>query len=103
MTTTLGWIFWTIGIVIIFYGLSLTWKPNDKNELKGWLLMPIGLVFNAMACVAEDKRAMFVVSIVVAFWDLAIYLKKKKDYKLKKINSKEDFLNSINKYKTKKV
>lgn len=103
MTTTLGWIFWMIGIVTILYGLSLIWKPNDKNELKGWLLMSIGMAFNAGACIPEHKTSMLIISILTACWDFNLYLKKKKEHELKKLKSKEEFLDSINKYKNKKV
>lgn len=103
MSTTLGWIFWTIGIFTIFGGMILTLSLKDKRMLNGWLLMSIGLVFNAGACIAEHKTAMLIVSILVACWDFNLYLKKKKECELKKLKSKEEFLDSINKYKNKKV
>jgi hypothetical protein len=105
MSTTLGWIFWVIGIVDIYLGIYFVWaekhQDNHRKILMGWLLMIIGLMFNSVAALIEFKWFAFVLSIVVILLDYHVYKAKKKEFGVKEKNMRELFLNEIAEYKYK--
>ena len=77
MSTTLGWIFWAIGIIDICLGIYFAWEKKYQNNhrkiLMGWLLMIIGLLFNSIAALIEFKWFVFALSIVAILFDYSIY------------------------------
>lgn len=105
MSTTLGWIFWVIGIVGIYLGLYFIWakkyQNNHRKILMGWLLMIIGLIFNSIAALIEFKCFVFVLSIIAILVDYSVYKTKKKEFGVKENNMRELFLNEIAEYKYK--
>lgn len=105
MSTTLGWIFWTIGIIDIYLGIYFIWakkyQNNHRKILMGWLLMIIGLMFNSIAALIEFKWFAFVLSIVVILLDYHVYKTKKREFGVKENNMRELFLNEIAEYKHK--
>ena len=105
MSTTLGWIFRTIGIIDIYLGIYFIWatkyQNNHRKILMGWLLMIIGLMFNSIAALIEFKWFAFVLSIVVILLDYHVYKTKKREFGVKENNMRELFLNEIAEYKHK--
>ena len=105
MSTTLGWIFWIIGIVDIYLGAYFTlaekYKNNHRKILMGWLLMIIGLMFNSVYALMEFKWFAFALSIAAILLDYHIYKTKKKEFGVKENNMRELFLNEIAEYKYK--
>lgn len=105
MSTTLGWIFWAIGIINIYLGLYFAWakkyQDNHKKILMGWLLMIIGLMFNSIAALIEFKWFVFAFSIVAILLDYSIYRTRKKEFGVKENNMRELFLKEISEYKSK--
>lgn len=105
MSTTLGWIFWAIGIVDIYLGIYFAWtekyQDNHKKILMGWLLMIIGLMFNSVAALIEFKWLVFALSIVAILFDYYVYKTKKKEYGIKENNIRKLFLKEISEYKSK--
>ena len=103
--STLGWIFWVIGIVDIYLGIYFTWakkyQNNHRKILMGWLLMIIGLMFNSIAALIEFKGFAFALSIAAILLDYSIYKTKKKEFGIKENNMRELFLNEIAEYKYK--
>ena len=103
MSTILGWIFWTIGIIDIYLGLYFVWakkyQNNHRKILMGWLLMIIGLMFNSVAALIEFKWFVFALSIVAISFDCYVYKTKKKEFGIKDNNMRELFLNEIAEYK----
>ena len=105
MSTTLGWIFWSIGVVDIYLGIYFVWakkyKNNHRKILMGWLLMIIGLLFNGLSALIEFRWFAFALSIVVALLDYHVYRTKKKEFGIEKNNMRELFLKEIAEYKYK--
>ena len=104
MSTTLGWVFWAIGIVDIYLGVYFAWAEkyqNHRKVLMGWLLMIIGLMFNSVAALIEFKWLVFALSIVAISFDYYVYKTKKKEFGIKENNMRELFLNEIAEYKFK--
>ena len=103
MSTTLGWIFWAIGVIDIYLGLYFVWakkyRSNHRKILMGWLLMIIGLIFNSIAALIEFKWLGFALSIVAILLDYEVYKTKKKEFGVKENNMRELFLNEIAEYK----
>ena len=106
MSSTLGWIFWTIGFVTLLVAFTFVWNSDEKKVIKGWLLLTLGLFFNAISCIIEHDNFSLALSILVGLWDFSIYLYRKKEYEkkmkdqeLKHLNSKEAFIEKINDYK----
>lgn len=105
MSTTLGWIFWTIGIIDIYLGVYFAWaekyQNNHRKILMGWLLMIIGLMFNSVAALIEFRWFGFALSIAAILLDYEVYKTKKKEFGMKENNMRELFLNEIAEYKYK--
>lgn len=105
MSTTLGWIFWVIGIIGIYLGIYFVWakkyQNNHRKILMGWLLMIIGLIFNSIAALIEFRWFAFALSIVAILLDYNVYKTKKKEFDIKENNIRELFLNEIAEYKYK--
>ena len=106
MSTTLGWIFWTIGVVTLLTAFSFVYNMDEKKVVKGWLLLTLGLFSNAIACIVEHDNFSLALSILIGLWDFSIYLKKKKEYEHKEkekeleyLNSKKKFIEKISNYK----
>ena len=106
MSTTLGWIFWTIGVVTLLTAFAFVCNSDEKKVVKGWLLLTLGLFSNAIACIVEHDNFSLSLSILIGLWDFSIYLKRKKEYErkmkekeLEYLNSKEAFIEKINDYK----
>ena len=106
MSSTLGWIFWTIGFVILLAAFVLIWNSDEKKVIKGWLLLTLGLFFNSISCIIEHDNFSLALSILIGLWDFSIYLKKKKEYEHKEkekeleyLNSKKKFIEKISNYK----
>lgn len=99
--STFGWIFWTIGFIVIFLGMVLSWKTDRQKVLMGWSLMAIGLIFNGLASIVEAKWIMTIVSFGVAYVDYRIYKRKKKEFDVKELGIKEMFLRDLREYKFK--
>ena len=105
MSTTLGWIFWAIGIIDIYLGVYFAWaekyQNNHRKILIGWLLMIIGLLFNSVAALIEFRWFGFALSIAAILLDCEVYKTKKKEFGVKENNMRELFLNEIAEYKHK--
>ena len=105
MSTILGWIFWTIGVIGIYLGIYFVWaekyQNNHRKILMGWLLMIIGLMFNSVVALIDSKWFAFALSIVAILLDYHVYKAKKKESGVKEKNMRELFLNEIAEYKSK--
>lgn len=102
MISIIGSIFSVLCLVFILWGVSLTMNVDKKKVVLGWLFMTIGITCNGIGCLLHGNYVLAAFSFVIGVWDLNIYSEKKKEYELDNLNTKEMFLNELNKYKKKK-
>ena len=102
MISIIGSIFSVLCLVLILWGLSLTMNIDKKKVVLGWLFMTIGITCNGIGCLLHGHYILAAFSFVIGVWDLNIYSERKKEYELDNLNTKEMFLNELNKYKKKK-
>lgn len=102
MISIIGSIFSVLCLVFILWGLSLSMNVDKKKVVLGWLFMTIGITCNGIGCLLHGNYVLAAFNFVIGVWDLNIYSEKKKEYELDNLNTKEMFLNELNKYKKKK-
>ncbi len=102
MISIIGSIFSVLCLVFILCGLSLTMNIDQKKVVLGWLFMTIGATLVAIGCALCGQFILAALNFVIGAWDLNTYSEKKKEYELDNLNTKEMFLNELNKYKKKK-
>ena len=102
MISIIGSIFSVLCLVLILWGLSLMMNIDKKKVVLGWLFMTIGITLNGIGCALHGHFILAALNFAIGVWDLNIYSERKKEYELDNLNTKEMFLNELNKYKKKK-
>ena len=102
MISIIGSIFSVLCLVLVLWGLSLTMNIDKKKVVLGWLFMTIGITCNGIGCLLHGHFILAAFNFAIGVWDLNIYNERKKEYELDNLNTKEMFLNELNKYKKKK-
>ena len=82
--------------------MSLTMNVDKKKVVLGLLFMAIGIICNGIGCLLHGRYVLAAINFVIGVFDLNMYSERKKEYELDNLNTKEMFLNELNKYKKKK-
>lgn len=102
MISIIGSIFSVLCLLFIIWAVSLTMSVDKKKVVLGWLFMTIGITCNGIGCILHGLYVLAALNFAIGVWDLNIYNERKKEYELDNLNTKEMFLNELNKYKKKK-
>lgn len=102
MISIIGSIFSVLCLAFILWGVSLTMSVDKKKVVLGWLFITISITCNGIGCLLNGHYILAALNFAIGVLDLNIYSERKKEYELDNLNTKEMFLNELNKYKKKK-